>query len=351
MRNPLLILPAVFVIAPCLFAQQGGSAPSPVERRAQALVDKDKDSAGLTDAEEALVVAAVAQKLREVRRYNWTHLFSKKRVTKANVGVYVADGDLDSLYARYAKSMKGQKVVSESEARGEAPPPEIIARPPSVEFIEVHGDPFQGLFKDNEWQVQEGSEDAAALRAQADDALARAGPGGRVVGLSIRSSASTLSNTGSAAHMTHRQLSEARAASALKFVLAYLNGKGVQLDQSQVDIDATGANGDGTSGPAAPSGQGAKGSGEPAHKDAADYDRYKFVDVEFLVEKRLAKPAEPEVVQKPGELSARAVALDIDVKAKKWLRFKRHTKLRLKHHHTPRPSRGKHKAIPCPRFD
>ena len=56
-------------------------------------------------------------------------------------------------------------------------------------------------------------------------------------------------------------------------------------------------------------------------------------------------------MQKPGELSARAVALDIDVKAKKWLRFKRHTKLRLKHHHTPRPSRGKHKAIPCPRFD
>jgi hypothetical protein len=349
MKRPLFVLAALSLFAPALNAQQGGG-PDRLQRQAEKLLQKDADAAKLTDAEDALVVAAIAQKLRASRAYNWTHLFSKKRVTKADVVVYVADSDLDALYARYAKSMKGKKVISESETQGEAPPPEIIARPPSVEFIEVHGEPFHGLFADNAWEVLEGSQDAADLRAQADDALAQAGPSGRIVGLSIRSSASTLRNTGAAAAMSHKQLSEARAAAALKYVLGYLKAQGAVLDQSQVTIDAAGENGDGTSGPADPYGKGAKGNGGAAHKDAAEYDRYKFVDVEFLVEKRLARPAEPEVVQKPGEASSRVVALKIDVQAKKWQKFKRHTKLKVRHRHTPRPHRGKHKPIPCPDF-
>jgi hypothetical protein len=227
-----------------------------------------------------------------------------------------------------------------------------------VEFIEVHGDPFHGLFADNAWEVLEGSPDAADLRAQADDALAKAGPGGRIVGLSLHSSASTLRNTGAAAAMSHKQLSEARANAALKYILNYLkdkkypDGTPVMLDQSQVTVDAAGENGDGTSGPADPYGSGAEGNGQPPHKDVADYDQYKFVDVEFLVEKRLSKPAEPEVVQKPGEASSRVVALDIDTKTNKWIKFKRHTKLRYKHTHAKRARPvGKHKPIPCPRFD
>jgi hypothetical protein len=349
MKRPLLILSAALLLTPSLFAQPGGSGR--MERKAEKILQKDADAAKLTDAEEAIAVAAIATKLRAARAYNWKHLFSARRkVTRADASIYVTDSDLDALYARYAKSIRKKDVISESETRQPAPPPEVIARPPSVEFIEVHGEPFHGLFADNAWAVLEDSQDAADLRAQADDALAQAGPGGRIAGLSIRASASTLRNTGAAAAMSHKQLSEARAAAALKYVLGYLKAKGAVLDQSQVTIDTDGENGDGTSGPADPYGSGAKGNGGPAHKDAAEYDRYKFVDVEFLVERAVEKPAEPQVVEKEGQAQSRVVTLDIDVKTVKWLKFKRHTKLKVRHRHTPRPHRGKHKPIPCPDF-
>ncbi|MCX5797604.1 MAG: hypothetical protein NTY77_19105 [Elusimicrobia bacterium] len=350
MLKTILPLAALLLWAPALRAQQGGDVPKRLERKAETIAHKDADFAKLNDAEERLVVSAIAKKLRDVRRYNWTHLFSKKSLSKTDVGVYVDDADLDALYARYAKSINKREVVSEQQKQDAAPPPELVARPPAVEFIEVHGDPFHGLFQDNEWELLGGSDDAQDLQAQADDALAQAGPQGRITGLTIHSSASTLLNTGKAAAMSHLQLSQARANAALKYILAYLDGKGVRLDQSQVTVDASGENGDGTSGPAAPSGKGAKGNGQPALKDTADYDQYKFVDVKFLVEKPVEKDVPPEIIQKEGDTHSRVVTLDIDVKTSHWLKFRRHTHLRVTHRHTPRRHPGKHKAIGCPDF-
>ncbi|MBI5210277.1 MAG: hypothetical protein HY927_09935 [Elusimicrobia bacterium] len=352
MKRFLLTLLAAAVLPAASYAQPSGRDL----RKAERIAEKDKDFTELSDQEQKIVLAAIAKKVREVRQYNWKHVFtSRKKVSKADVSVYLADTDLDALKAKYQKALKGQKIVSASENAAPAPPDTVTREPEKVEYMEVHGDPFHGLFEDNQWELLKDSDDAKDLVEQIEDALAQAGEGGRIVGLTIRSSASTLTNTGKAADKSWLQLSDARAKAALVFILESLKSKEVVLDVDQVTIDPKGENGDGTSGPKAPVVNGVQiggnGSGEPAYKDRADYDQHKYVDVVFLVEKKLVTPGRTDVVKKDGEESSRLVALDIDTKTKTWLRFKKKTHIRMGHRHTKRShGKGKYQRIPCPEF-
>lgn len=356
MKRTFLTLAVLSLLAPALRAQQGGDVPERFERKAERMIKDDPSYGNLAPVEERIVIATIAKKLRDANRYNWAHVSSgRQKVSAADVNVVVNDSDLDGLYAKYPKLAPGQpadkkRVVPDSETQAPPGEPIEIEIPDETDLHEVHGDPFQSLFKDNEWTLQEDSDDALDLIDQIDDAIKTAGKKGFITGVTIKSSASTLPNSGRAANMTFLQLSQARTDDTLKFILKKLLEKGVVLDQSQVQRLPKGANEDGTSGPPPPNSDYWKKEGKtPPDKD--DYDQYKYVDVTFQVKLPEEESSHTELIVPEGDWSSRVVTLDMAVKTKHWRIWKNIKKLFVFHKHAKRTrsqASGKKKMIPCP---
>lgn len=384
------------------FAQDEDTDYSPqghLERKAKRIMKKDgvtiktstdgKESAikgkfdDLHAAEEKIVIQTIANKLRKIRKHNLQSFFkkrgSKQSFSDADVTIYLTDEDLDGLYAKYKSSMG--TVISSTQT--ETPqPPLHTEEPPQILPIESHSDPaYHSLFADNAWVIQDktivnddypdGVNPAQELRDQIDDFLKDLGPNGRITGLTLHSSASTLNNTGEAADLTWLQLSEYRYRATLKFILVYLKSKGVTLDPSMTDdpkdgedLPWAGENGDGTSGPQAPVVNGVqiggKGNGQPAYvKGPGDtyqdlYSDHRYVDVLFTGILYSNGTGEPVVRDEPqdSEWSSRVVDLDIDTKSKRWWKYKKKTKIHIGHKHPKRKlfklKKGKHAPVRCP---
>lgn len=343
----------------------------------------------LTKNEERIIVQAIANKLRVIRRNNWQFWKkgkSRMKFSDADVTIYITDKDLDELHAKFDKQIKNNQVVSKGEDET-ATPPLHVEDPPKILPIESHSEPaYQNLFADNKWEIQDtviktdeypdGINPAQELRDQIDDFLKDLGTDGKITGLTLHSSASTLNNTatdenGNRVEMSWLKLSEYRYRATLKFILQYLKSKGVTLDPSMTDdpkdtenLPWAGENGDGTSGPSAPIINGVRvgsaGNGEaPLVKEAGDtyealYAPYRYVDVMFFGTV-FASKGEPTFTDVPqdSEWSSRLVDLKIDTTAKKrWWKFQKKTRIWIGHKHPKRnklpKKKGHHRAVLCP---
>lgn len=321
--------------------------PDRIERKAERIAEKDKDFAKLTEAEQDVVIRTIAKKLRQIKAYN-SQLKHKRRqkLKSVNIQFTVEDSDLEEFYERHP-SLKNRFKIREKETI--TPGQTIVdSTPPKIEDVMIKGGPFHDLFEDNEWEVVEGSCEADELRAQVDDAVAQAGPDGKVTGLIIQSSASTLRNTGKAAKLSFLQLSQKRAEAARDFVIKYFKDKhGRELLPQDAELDYEGENGDGTSGPRGPYANDGEGNGEPAYKDVDEYAQHKFVSVTIQVVKPVLIEEGKTVTQEiPGEEESEVVTMTMSTSSRcRWWRCWRFPKLEFKHR-----NRGKIKPyLVCPK--
>lgn len=311
MKTRLALLLAVLAASPSVSAQDYNAKDA---RKAEKLAAEDRDFRSLKDDEKQKVIEAIALQIHGKRRKADQAFI----VTRKGVSVEELE--------KKAKTMGSYQLVSAEQDK------EPVAVAPKTTFVtrEIASKPFGKLFADNDWEIQEGSPDAASLRAETNVILDMVKKtDGRVVAIHVESSASALRNTGKAAKMTHEELSQKRAESAADFVVKELLAHGVQLDDDQVTLDYKGANGNGTSGPSSPfpcldpklCSQGSceapqdladaakKGAlGEKELKRIADvYDPFKYIQVGFVVANETAdvKPG----TSTPGEAHAVLVAV------------------------------------------
>lgn len=350
--NRLLVL--AFLLCPSAQAQDDplntDTKGLRFEKKAKDLAKEDRDFAKLDEDDQQVVIQAIAEKLQAVRDRNRKLGRYKQKVTGADIFIKVADTDLDALKAKYPNLAK--KAVIEREWTKPAPPPTETRAPAQFEINEIEGQPFHDLFKDNEWALQPESCESAQLKAQLDEAVSAAGKDGRITGISIESSASTLRNTGPAASLSWKELSQKRAEAARDFALAYLKSEHhVALAEGMVTIDSEGENGDGTSGPADPYKKGAPGNGKEPYAELEKYNEHKFVNVAVSVYQKVEKPGAVTLTQEPGKKASELVVVDLDTKEHaRWWRF-RLPKLEFQsRRREPRPkNRGKYRGQ-CPKF-
>lgn len=317
-----LVLAAAFAAAVPAFAQQGYNEKD--AKKAEALASKDRDFKSLSDAEKQKVVEAIALEIHGRRR----------KATKALIitrkGTSVAELE------KKASAVGSYKLVSAEQDKEASSTPAQT----TLTTNEVSSKPLGKLFADNDWEILAGSPDAEALKKQTDAVmLMLKKTDGRIVSVHVESSASTLRNTGKAAQLTHLDLSRKRAESAADFVTQELLTQGVTLDDDQVTLEYSGANGNGTSGPSSPFAcsdpkQCATGScdappelADAAKKGALDdkfykkaaeiYDPFKYVLVSFTVVNETA--ASTPGTETPGE--AHAVLVHVGFKQKHELNF------------------------------
>lgn len=315
------------------------------QRKAEELAAKDKTFKELSPEEKKEVIEHLAAKIHGIRR----------RVTKADI-VTLDGKTLDELEAKRKTRYKRYDLVSSDETT------ETEQDPPRTELVtnSVGTSPFGKLFKDNEWDVVEGSQDAMALKQQVDKILAQAkATNGQVVSMHVESSASTLRNTGKAEAMTHAELSSARAEAAARFLNAYLAALGQEpLSDEQVTLDFTGSNENGTSGPSSPypcpagvnkkfcpEGKGSAPTSDcVSPEDLADfYDQFKYVKVTFDIVTEVAS-TEPGAVHETSE--ARMVLVNIQKKSRWKIRLpKFDPPKRVKKH---KKFKGKVRTDRCP---
>ncbi len=238
--------------------------------------------------------------------------------------------NVEDLEANAKKIGSYQLVSAEQDKEAASTPPQT-----TMTTNEVSSKPLGKLFADNDWAVSAGSPDAEALKKQTDDILTMLKKtDGRIVSVHVESSASTLKNTGKAAQMTHLELSRKRAESAADFVTQELASQGAALQDDQVTLGFTGANGNGTSGPSSPYPCSdpklcATGSCDAPQaltdavktgalddkffkKTAEVYDPFKYVLVSFVVVNETA--ASTPGTETPGE--AHAVLVHVGFKEK-----------------------------------
>lgn len=317
------------------------------QRKAGELAAKDKTFKELSPEEKKEVIEHLAAKIHGIRR----------RVTKADI-VTLDGKTLDELEAKRKTRYKRYDLVSSDETK------ETEQDPPRTELVtnSVGTSPFGKLFKDNEWELQEGSEDAQSLKQQVDKILAQAKAiDGRVVSMHVESSASTLRNTGKAETMMHIDLSKARAQAAARFVNAYLSSLSQEaLSGEQVTLDFTGSNENGTSGPSSPypcpadvnkkfcpEGKGSAPSSDCVPpEDLADfYDQFKYVKVSFDIMTEVVS-TEPGAVHETSE--ARMILVNIQKKSRWNIRLpKFDPPKRVKRH---KKFKGKVRTDRCPVF-
>lgn len=335
----------------CLAPAPGGWAQGYNKKdlqKAEELAAKDKTFAELSPEEREEAVQKIAAKIHGIRR----------RANKADI-VTLDGKTLEELEAKRKARYKRYELVSSEETKG------TEQDPPRTELVtnSVGTAPFGRLFQDNEWDVVEGSEDAEALRKQVDAILEKAkATGGRIIGMHVESSASTLRNTGKAEAMTHAELSRARATEAAAFVKAHFLARAQEpLSDDQVTMDFSGSNGNGTSGPSSPypcpAGVNKKfcpeGSGPApspdcvAPEDLADfYDQFKYVKVSFDILTEVAS-TDPGAVRETSE--ARMVLVAVGTKSRWKIRLpKFDPPRRVKKH---KKFKGKVRTDRCPVFD
>lgn len=343
--RPVFLLAALAFAAGPAAAQQGYKPKD--ARKAEKLAGDDRDFRGLTPEEQHKVIEAIALQVHAARR----------KVTRA----YIITRKGTSVEELEKKKVGGYRLVSATQDKE---PAETPARTTMVAH-EIASKPFGKLFADNDWEIQDGSPDAEALRRQANavvDLVKKTD--GRVVSIHVESSASTLKNTGKAAKMTHEELSRRRAESAADFVTKVLAERGIVLDDDQVTLDYSGANGNGTSGPSSPfpcadpklCAQGSCAApaelsdavkagdlGDAVFKKISTvYDPYKYVQVGFVVANETAD--EKPGVSAPGEAHAVLVAVG----------YKERTRVRWPRIHLKLPRLTSRKknwgSTKCPRF-
>jgi hypothetical protein len=233
-RHTLAFAAALAAAVP-VFAQQGYDDKD--AKKAEALASQDGDFKSLTDAEKQKVVEEIALQIHGRRR----------KATQAMI--VTRKGTSVEELEKKAKSMSSYTLVSAEQDK------EASSTPPKTALVthELSSPPFGKLFADNDWEIQPGSADAETLQRQTQAVIEMIKKtGGRVVSVHVESSASTLQNTGKAAKLPHLELSRRRAESAADFVTKSLASQGIALEDDQVTLDYTGANGNGTSGASSP---------------------------------------------------------------------------------------------------
>lgn len=347
-RHALLLAAALAAALP-VFGQQGYDDKD--AKKAEALASQDGDFKSLTDAEKQKVVEEIALQIHGRRR----------KATQAMI--VTRKGTSVEELEKKAKSMGSYTLVSAEQDK------EASSAPPKTALVthEVSSPPFGKLFADNDWEILPGSADAGTLLRQTQAVVETIKKtGGRVVSVHVESSASALQNTGKAAKLPHLELSRRRAESAADFVTQALAAQGVALEDDQVTLDYSGANGNGTSGPSSPFPCGGdpklcatgscdappdlveavkRGALSPEERKRLSdvYDPNKFVQVSFVVVNETV--AETPGAATPGE--AHAVLVHVGYKEKgpgfRWPRIS----LRLPSLHLGGSHRG---STACPKW-
>jgi len=312
-------------------------------RRAEGMLADEASYAGLDPKTQYLIAQKLADKLRRARASRkkwkviksgrkWTLQRSKSKVSGIKIkNLEVADKGLEDIH-RLNPGLKD--VVVEREWASEAQ-----AKPPIMESKEVESAPLRNLFADNDWEVLPDSESGQALIELIEEIVEEMGPKGMVTGMTIRSSASKLPNTGKAKDLSFLQLSEKRAQAARDFIIAYLKEKyGIDVPADKAVLLAKGANDDGTSGPAYPA----------SGMEREDYDKFKYVQVDMDAVAMVEEPGEDG----ESDMSAQVVTAQVSSRTKRAKVSLPRIKLRRKFQW---PNKGRRKRsfkkIPCPAYD
>ncbi len=338
----ILPLLAILICALPVFSQLTEVKTTKFERKAEKLASKDKDYASLTDDEKTFLIKAIATKMAKIDAENRHSGKYKEKVDGVDIRVILANSDLDEVKKKHpelALKEKRGEVIREKQWGDPGTPDKKIEQAPSFTVDTIPSPDFHSLFSDNDWVVDENSCDAGYLSSIVDQAAESAGKDGKIEHISIESSASRYKNTGKAADKSFKQLSQLRAEGARDFIIKKLAEKGKIVSVEDVDIDADGANKDGTSGP----------DPDPKHPEKkADYDQYKFVHVSMYVSKLDEKQNPPVVVPgKPADEHAEVVTFGLDTEERcKFLRCITLPSIRINRH----VSRRNWGSTKCPRF-
>ena len=281
-------------------------------RKARRLANDDDDWKELDERQREAAIMMIAREIASVRRqkgWRW--------VKDADVTIYLKQKSLDEAYKEsgYLRGLKSKgSIVSDTDTKKFLHPvKQIIKGHAATE--EEPGAPLNSLFADNQWEIVAGGEDEKELKRQIDQVIAGLGPGDKLMGFSILSSASTLrcTATENGRPITNLRLSELRALAARKFVVDYLQSKhGVTVDPKSITVHFEGENGNGTSGPADPWGTGDKGNGQPPYANVAEYADHRYVQVHYMIYRDKSTPDRVVYKEQAPVCSSMIVAVTYD---------------------------------------
>lgn len=285
------------------------------QKKAAALVKGNAVFERLPDVEKSAVI----------KRLGFKEDTTAEEITKAKV--HVIDGEtlaaIDKKISESAAYKRCDVVVSREVCVTGAPPPPTVLWVPFLYEME----PFGGLYKDNEYEFDEGSAETDSRGKTFTQALddmistldakkAAAAQGGenfqwRISSIHIEARASTLKNKDP--KMTHLHLSQLRAEGAEAFLKKYLAAKSVAVpDDAKIIKDFKGDLGNGTAGPSSPFSCPScpKGDGPPPSKETM----LKYLNSQ--AEKGESVSAEDVAAEQPAGLPAGAAAAPGAVKSK-----------------------------------
>ena len=232
----------------------------------------------------------------------FTATYKEKKWTKVGVGV-----DVEQLV----------KVIPAIEEKTEPKQKEFPIMPiPFPSEVDGHN-----LFDDNDWKV---SSKKGGLKDEVDaliDTLTKklgelnppeGKPKATLNGIYLTSSCSRFRNGGKAQNMSFKELAEKRATTVRNYVIARLSEIGIQKNEGYTEsIDATGTNGDGSSGPNPPIGFSyiPVGSGVPMSPNCGANQKECDINGKMVKRDEAGQP----LTNKEGYDTFKYVAGDIDI--------------------------------------